>query len=226
MDGLLTEYRGLLEKVDDWFRRSQAKAQGLVHCAAGCSQCCRGLFDISLLEAYLLQAGFSQLAEETRERVLAQSRLRLAQLQAQWPDFSAPYLLNHMPDELWTEMPEGDMTPCPLLGEDGRCLVYQWRPMTCRLHGLPNVDRSGEIFSDQWCTLNFSGSNPLEREELRWDFRAAFEVEIDLFQRFAEGLLARPLRELDTFIPTALLIDFAGTDWQNLKIAPAGGVRA
>lgn len=28
-------------------------------------------------------------------------------------------------------------TPCPLM-EDGRCMVYPFRPMICRLHGLPH----------------------------------------------------------------------------------------
>ncbi len=215
MDGLLERYRRLLERVDLWFERSQALAGNQVRCGAGCSQCCRGLFDITLLDGYLLQAGFQQLPAGSRARVLSQARMRLAQLRQQWPDFDSPYLLNHMPDEQWTEMPEEDETPCPLLGEDGRCLVYQWRPMTCRLHGLPNIDRSGEVFSDQWCSLNFNGVDPLEIEGLRWEFRAVFEAEIALFQEFTSRLVGRPLAELDTFIPTALLIDFAGTDWKG-----------
>jgi len=219
MNDLLEEYRNLLARIDGWFDRSLAAAgPGRIACARGCSACCRGLFDITLLDALLLQQGFAALAESVREASLAQSRRRLAELQGRWPGFAAPYLLNAMPDEEWTEMPEDDETPCPLLGEDGACLVYPWRPMTCRLHGLPNIDLSGESFSDEWCTKNFSDADPLTMPELRWAFRRTFEEEIRMFRRFTARLLGAPRNEIDTFIPTALLIDFSGTGWKNLKI--------
>jgi hypothetical protein len=54
--------------------------------------------------------------------------------------------------------------------------------------------------------------------ELRWEFRRTFEEEIRLFRTFTARLLGAPVNELDTFIPTALLIDFGGIDWKTLKI--------
>ncbi len=118
-------------------------------------------------------------------------------------------LLNHMADERWTEMPEDDQTPCPLLGEDGACLIYEHRPMICRTHGLPNIDISGESFSNLYCSLNFSGCDPLKLDNLRWPFRRTFLEEFDLLDRFTRQLLGFSLREADTFIPLALLIDFS-----------------
>lgn len=205
---ILAEYRALLETVDAWFARCAREFGRQVQCRPGCSRCCRGLFDITLLDARLLRQGFEQLPAATRTTVLRKAQARLTELQRLWPGFSAPYLLNVLPDALWTEMPEDDPTPCPLLGDDGRCLVYPWRPMTCRLHGLPNIDRSGESFSDAWCTLNFVGIDPLPLPELRWTFRQAFETELRLFGEFTGRLLGAPRNELDTFIPLALLIDF------------------
>jgi Fe-S-cluster containining protein len=219
MNNLLEEYKNLLARVDAWFDRSVVSAgPGRIACARGCSACCRGLFDITLFDALLLQQGFRTLPQGVRETSLEQSRRRLDELRRRWPGFAAPYLLNSMPDEEWTEMPEDDETPCPLLGEDGACLIYTWRPMTCRLHGLPNIDLSGESFSDEWCTKNFPDVDPLALPELRWEFRRIFEEEIRMFHKFTARLLGAPVNELDTFIPLALLIDFAGTDWKNLKI--------
>jgi len=205
---LLTEYRTLLETVDDWFQRCAREFGRDIRCRPGCSQCCRGLFDITLLDARLLRQGFEQLPESTQNIVLPKARARLAELQRLWPDFNEPYVLNGMPDAMWTEMPEDDLTPCPLLDDTGCCLVYSWRPMTCRLHGLPNIDLSGESFSDDWCTLNFTDSDPLLKPELRWSFRSAFETELRLFREYAKRLCGRAYNELDTFIPLALLIDF------------------
>jgi len=205
---ILVDYRALLETVDTWFNRCLESSGRRIQCRPGCSQCCRGLFDISLLDACFLRQGFDRLPEELRQSVLVKARARLTELQRLWPGFDTPYLLNHLPDELWTEMPEDDMTPCPLLGEDGRCLVYSHRPMTCRLHGLPNIDCSGESFSDEWCTLNFTDADPLAMDELRWEFRRTFEAELKLFHAFTSRLLGAPRNELDTFIPLALLLDF------------------
>lgn len=207
MEELLLEYQNLLATVDDWFTRAQLHAGDQMCCAPGCSACCRGLFDITLLDARLLQQGFVRLPVAVRRAVLASARERLADLQATWHALPHPYTLNHLPDSEWTVMPEEDETPCPLL-IDGRCAVYAHRPLICRTHGLPHIDVNGEVFDDSWCTRNFPAVDPLAMPELRWHFRAVYEAEIALFRRFTERLLGEPRNELDTFIPTALLIDF------------------
>lgn len=222
MNRILDQYRTLLEELDAWFADCLDKTTpGVIRCGEGCNACCRGLFDITLLDAALLQQGFRSLPPALRQAILDRARPRLAELAGLWPGFGAPYLLNVLPDTEWTEMPEEDETPCPLLGEDGRCLIYAWRPAICRLHGLPNIDLSGESFADTWCRLNFTDENPLERTDLRWGFRDNFAREIVLFREFSRRLLGFPVNELDTFIATALFIDFQATDWQA-AVAAAG----
>ncbi|PKN11639.1 MAG: zinc/iron-chelating domain-containing protein [Deltaproteobacteria bacterium HGW-Deltaproteobacteria-4] len=214
MHELLRRYRALLTSLDQWFAAQQGEMPNAIVCADGCSGCCRGLFDISLLDACLLRAGFDQLPAVIRAGVVAKAETRLVDLQERWPGFSPPYLLNHMDDSLWTEMPENDLTPCPLLDPAGRCLVYAYRPMTCRLHGLPQIDLSGEIFLGEWCSRNFIGLNPLEIDKLRHDFQQLFTEEFILLRAFAKELCGLDSAELDTFIPLAMLIDFDGFDWQ------------
>lgn len=209
LQNTIRKYQALLATIDEWFNRCKTLSGNQIHCVAGCSACCRGLFDITLLDAYLLQTGFSQLPENRQQAIRLKAEGRLRQLRTEWPDLHHPYLLNHLPDELWTEMPEDDETPCPLLDERGVCLIYDYRPMICRTHGLPNIDSSGESFSDLCCTLNFPNADPLLAAELRWPFRRAFEQELVLFEDFTRQLLGASLREADTFIPLALLIDFS-----------------
>lgn len=209
MQDILTEYRQLLRGIDGWFARCIELSGDQIACRQGCSACCRGLFEISLLDAALMQSGFALLAETVKEQVLVKAQHRVVDLQQRWPQFHPPYILNHLPHTAWQQMPEDDMTPCPLLGADGGCLVYQSRPLTCRLHGLPNVDCSGESFSDDWCTLNFVDSNPLHKDELRYPFRDAFTREFELLGLFAQQVTGRQQLELDTFIPSGLLIDFS-----------------
>jgi len=218
MKDILEQYGKLLRQVDAWFARCMERFPSEIACASGCSECCRGLFDITLLDAAYLKSGFELLSAAARRRVTEKARVRLAGLQQIWPDFVPPYLLNCRPEEEWEElMPDDDETPCVLLGNDGRCLVYDHRPMTCRLHGLPLIDLSGDVMHDEWCTLNFTGTDPLALEELRGEFRTLFREELLLFRECVRTLFGQSCNEIDTFIPTALLIDFRKFDWQSWR---------
>lgn len=220
METILNQYRSLLKTIDQWFDHCLSTNDSEIACRRTCTGCCRGLFEISLLDAQLLQEGFKLLNKTVQAGVLRQARSRLAELQRQWPEFQHPYILNNLPHRDWQEMPEDDETPCPLLSRDGLCLVYDHRPMTCRLHGLPNIDVSGESFSDDYCSLNFRSVDPLAMPELRWRFRDTFSREFELLALFSQKLIGARRLELDTFIPTALLIDFNRTDdWHLLPPA-------
>jgi len=216
LNEILASYGELLASVDRWFARSLELSGEDIGCTRGCSACCRGLFDITLLDACFLKQGFDRLPPVLRERVMTKALKRLETLRVVRPDLEQPYILNIWPEEEWEVlMPDDDETPCPLLDDDGLCLVYQYRPMTCRLHGIPLIDVSGEIFHDEWCTLNFTEEDPLSRKGLRWEFRETFQQELLLFQEFTSTLLNEKSNELDTLIPTALLIDFKGFAWER-----------
>lgn len=218
MDDLLKRYGSLLAEVDGWFGACLEKFGDTIACKAGCSDCCRGLFDITLLDACYLKSGFDRLPAARRETVAAKAQARLATMQGLWPEFEPPYLLNHRPEEEWEQlMPDDDEAPCVLLGDDGNCLVYDYRPMTCRLHGLPLIDRSGEVMHDEWCTLNFTGDDPLAMAALRWEFQVLFRRELLLFREVTLRLFKESINELDTFIPTALFIDFTGFPWEEWR---------
>jgi Fe-S-cluster containining protein len=220
MKNILSKYSALLASVDKWFAACVARAGSEISCKTGCSECCRALFDITLLDAIFLKSGFDRLNAEIKAGVLARANTRLLSIQALWPDFEAPYILNYRPELEWEIlMPDEDETPCPLLAEDGTCLVYDFRPMTCRLHGLPLLDISGEVLHDEWCTLNFTRENPLEMDDLKWEFNALFRDELVIFREVTFKLFKQRVNELDTFIPTAILIDFAHFPWRKWREA-------
>jgi Fe-S-cluster containining protein len=213
---LLQAYSALLSRIDTWFAGALARYPDRIACRTGCSGCCRGLFDITVLDAALLRQGFRQLSPAVRRRVTDRARRRVAGLTALRFDFTSPFLLNILPETDWEElMPDGDETPCVLLDRTGRCRVYEHRPMTCRLHGLPLMDLSGEIMHDEWCTENFPGMDPLALSGLRAPFAEIFREEVRLGRLYTGEMLGEAVRELDTFIPAALLVDYDRFPWRR-----------
>ncbi len=209
MAALMAAYRDVLALADHWFDDAASSLGPMLGCHRGCSDCCRGLFDITMPDAVLLHMGFSRLNADWQQRVLQRCRERREQLQQQWPELQAPYLLNHLHHRSWQTMPEQDATPCPLLDDEGGCLVYDWRPLTCRLHGLPQVDLDGEVFSDACCPYNEEAVCHAERGVVPGPFRKIFSREVQLIRQVNQLLTGRAVYELDTFIPLALLIDFS-----------------
>jgi len=206
---ILRHYHSLLSEVDRWFADCSARYPEQIACGRGCSSCCRSLFDITLLDAALLRSGFGCLPEEVRSEIAAKALIRLEGVRSVWPEFSPPYILNNYPEEEWSRaMPEDDETPCVLLDGHGLCLLYYYRPLTCRLHGLPMVDRTGEVLHDEWCTRKFAGSDPLADKGVRGAVAALIRAEPDLIGRFNLLLTGVPTAEFDTLIPAALLVDW------------------
>jgi len=205
---LLDRYGMLLAEVDQWFASCQQMYPNLIVCGNGCSSCCRGLFDITLLDAFYLKSGLNLLAPEEQSAIKEKSLSRLNLIKSDHPGFYAPWLLNPLPEEEWEEiMPEDDETPCVLLSSQGQCLAYRYRPMTCRLNGIPLIDTSGEELFDDWCTMNFHHTNPAQFEELRHPFNELFAQELLLFRELTLRLYGTRISEIDTIIPAAILLD-------------------
>lgn len=208
MTELLEHYGELLREVDRWFADCVAEYGEHIACSRGCSECCRGLFDITALDALFLRSGIDRLPADARDNVRQKAVARLEQLSTRFPAFTPPWFLNHIPESEWDAiMPDDDETPCVLLSEQGSCLVYDYRPMTCRLHGIPMIDTSGEELFDEWCSLNFANIDPCLLEKIRHPFRELFSQELLLFHELTRQLTGAAISELDTLIPAAVLID-------------------
>jgi len=208
MNEILDRYEILLGEVDGWFADCLTRHGDKIACHQGCSACCRGLFDITLLDALCLKRGFDRLPIDLQEVVQLKAVAPLVELAERWPEFTRPWVLNRIPEQFWDEMmPEEDERPCPLLSDEGSCLVYHQRPMTCRLNGIPMIDTSGEALFDEWCSLNFNDCDPMELEDIRHAFTVLFTQELLLFRELTRRLFGTAISELDTIIPAAVFLD-------------------
>ena len=119
----------LIPQLHDLFSRMEAEydrvGETYGFTCAGCEDnCCgTGFRHHTRLELELLREGLNTLDEKTREH-LRENSARALEAEA-----------------------AGEKPRCPLLREN-RCSLYKYRPMVCRLHGLPHVLRNparGEI---------------------------------------------------------------------------------
>ena len=103
--------------------------------------------------------------EQVNQLRLAAPRLCRNQFVDRWPD-----------EEMDTLVERFDTLPCPALESDGRCGLYEFRPLVCRSMGLP-IDSDGIISGA--CIIQTSVplirlSNALREEE---NFLAVREAE-------------------------------------------------
>ena len=155
----------LVQIVDASLADAARRAGDLLACRIGCTQCCHGAFAINALDAARLREGISTL-RGTNPALAADLELRArAWLAEHGPDFPGDpetgALGTSAADQARFEDFANDAA-CPALDPStGRCDVYQWRPMTCRVFGPP-VRATGEDGAEGLghCELCFIGATP------------------------------------------------------------------
>lgn len=128
----------LPQKTSRWFDRANAALLGQVPCQAGCCRCCIGPFPITILDRAEIQRGLRQLSDRQRRTIQESALAQTTVMEAAFPPLSASPFLDHWPDPLVEQLVEqfADL-PCPALDADGRCAIYDSRPLTCRSMGIP-----------------------------------------------------------------------------------------
>lgn len=137
-------WQGALERVDAWFGAVAERHAGVIPCRPGCCDCCKGPFDITGADALLLQEGLKTLDAEARRAVGRRADALLARLRDLAPEWEPLWDLADIGEERFDAMVDALADePCPLLDEAGRCRVYAFRPLVCRLMGLPMMTATG-----------------------------------------------------------------------------------
>jgi len=130
---LFREYVDLAARADQAFRKMQDRYPSAVSCAPHCSDCCHAVFGVFLLEAAFLRYHFEKLDRKAR---------RQAALRAEKTEKELGRMLGKAHKG---EAPHGSYSfekariRCPLLDEAHECVLYPYRPITCRVYGIPTA---------------------------------------------------------------------------------------
>ena len=152
-------YREILERADAHFHDVARKQPQHLQCN-GCSLCCYGLFEIGAADIPVLADGLDQLHPARRQAIVRRA-----------VDIVAS---SKHPDLRETGVGEKDAffsrtasTRCPNLSDEGRCLVYDHRPLVCRTFGVPL--READRYLGDVCDLNFNEADDREKFVAAWD---------------------------------------------------------
>lgn len=152
-------YRDILEHADRFFRDVAAARPEQLQCN-GCSLCCYGLFEIGAADIPVLAEGLAALHPSRRAAIIRRAVAIVAQSRH-------PNLRECSPIEKEDFFERTSTTRCPNLSDEGRCLVYEHRPLVCRTFGIPL--REGDRYLGDVCELNFKTATDEERAASAWD---------------------------------------------------------
>jgi Fe-S-cluster containining protein len=124
VNDLFRRYELLAREADQTFEGMRADYGALMNCRSGCCDCCHAVFGLFPIEAAYLQERFGLLVRKER---------RLAVIRAKKCDRALEKVLTGLTHhELATQRAR-----CPLLDDHQSCIAYPFRPITCRIYGIP-----------------------------------------------------------------------------------------
>jgi Fe-S-cluster containining protein len=127
--------------VDKLFETVKAKHPDEVTCAQGCSDCCHAIFDLSLIEALYLHAKARETLERDELQKLFDRANEAERQQARVARTATKRVREGVDDQAILEDVATARIRCPLLDEEDSCQLYEHRPLTCRLYGIPQAIR-------------------------------------------------------------------------------------
>jgi Fe-S-cluster containining protein len=140
LDTVFKKYEALVKQVDDVFERVRLEYEDCVKCKLECSDCCHALFDLSLVEALYVNRQFIETVAEERKNDILDKANKVDRdiYRRKRKAFKAVETGEKSEEQVLLEM-AAERVRCPLLNQKDLCDLYPYRPITCRLYGIPTA---------------------------------------------------------------------------------------
>lgn len=137
LDIFFEKYEKLANACDEIFEKFIKTYTNEVKCRIGCTDCCYALFDLSLIEAAYINRKFHDvLPDDIKNKILEEADKVDRQIY-KLKRWAFKERQKGVPEEEIIKEIGKKRIKCPLLSEDKKCYLYQYRPITCRLYGIP-----------------------------------------------------------------------------------------
>ena len=131
------EYEALLALADKTFEKVRQDFSDEVKCKLECADCCYAMFDLPLIEALYINYHFHQTFEGKQKEDYLEAVNRIdRQIHKLKRKANKDLEAGKSEEEILTELAAARVR-CPLLNDQNQCDLYGFRPITCRLYGIP-----------------------------------------------------------------------------------------
>ena len=136
------KYETLVQGVEKSVAQIREAHPDGIRCVQHCSDCCNAVFDLSLIESvYINYQFYGSLNRDLQDPILDRAdradrqsyriRRRILKMITQGEKSE---------EEIFPLLAE-ERVRCPFLDESDLCALYGFRPITCRIYGLPTIIR-------------------------------------------------------------------------------------
>lgn len=130
-------YETISAFADKMFQNMKKEYPDCVTCKITCSDCCHALFDLTLIEAIYINDKFKKLIPSgKRNQIIEKSNRADRKIYKLKRKAYQDHKNGKNEVEILMEM-SAERVRCPLLDENEMCDLYEYRPITCRLYGIP-----------------------------------------------------------------------------------------
>jgi len=133
------QYEQLVSHIDQVFNQMKEQYSECVTCYLGCSDCCYALFDLTLIEAMYIHDKFYTLVDKQQQKDILEKAERVdRQIHVIKRKAFKAAQEGRDQNEIMLDIAR-EKIGCPLLNDDNQCVLYDHRPITCRIYGLPTA---------------------------------------------------------------------------------------
>jgi Fe-S-cluster containining protein len=132
------KYEALVAQVDKIFAAVQESHQDCVSCKVHCCDCCYAVFDLTLIESVYVNHHFNRsLTRKERRPIIRRAEKADRKYYRIKQKLQKMYIDKGKPSEEVFQQLAQERVRCPLLNDEDLCDLYLWRPITCRVYGIP-----------------------------------------------------------------------------------------
>ena len=130
---LIHSYEFLADEADSAFHRMEKEHGTCIKCERYCSDCCHAVFGLFIIEAAYLKQHFDQLDHKEIKEAL----LRCNDTDRALKRLEIKLQTNEGDAQMQAYILARERIRCPLLDDKEECILYPYRPITCRVYGIP-----------------------------------------------------------------------------------------
>ena len=206
IDDLFGKYLQEVRKADYLFRTIQEKYPDSVRCRIRCCDCCHAVFGVFPIEAAYIHRQFDRLDRKVRRDVLRRAEKAEAEI------LKAKDTLKVFEDKPQMEVygMGKQRVRCPFLSEREECVLYETRPVICRLYGVPFSLSDGKKEKAYACGLSgFQEKVAYPTAKLYKIYHELCNISMDLFK---EAGYIQPGKKANLMLPLSRVVRMSFED--------------